>query len=114
MKQIFIKINNDNEVTDLLKTDSRSEHWIATGYEHVPSHIEIDKIPVLKWNGTELYYDYQEHVEMLNLIEEDYIPETIQLTNDEIDSYRAKEYRLRVDPITCEIMRLRDMSEDDN
>lgn len=103
--KVFIKADDTGRVVRSVLSDKAIEGFCETHYEAIPEPPSAAGLHVLMFDGTELYYNTES-------CEEPTVPEPeapSAPTHDEVEAARAAAYRQSVDPITCEIQRLRDM-----
>ena len=108
MKTLHIQVDGDGKVVWSLMAEHRNAPWIDTGLTARPKPPEAeDMVARMVWKDGTIDWELQpvqKQSEPAPAPEEPPAP-----THEEIEQARAAAYRGRVDPITCEISRLRDM-----
>lgn len=108
MKTLHIQVDMNGAVVWSLMSEHRNAPWIDTGLTARPKPPEAeDMVARMVWKDGTIDWELQPiqtQPEPAPAPEEPPAP-----THSEIEQARAAAYRERVDPITCEIARLRDM-----
>lgn len=106
MKTLHIQVDGDGKVVWSLMAEHRNAPWIDTGLTARPKPPEADDMVArMVWKDGTIDWE-------LRPVQTQPEPAPAELpapTHSEIEAARAAAYRERVDPITCEIARLRDM-----
>lgn len=109
MKTLHIQVDENGLVVWSLMAERKDAPWINTGLTVRPKSPEVDgKVARMVWQDGGLAWAYED-IPAPPEPEPEPIPETTTPTHEEIEAARAAAYRQSVDPITCEIARLRDM-----
>lgn len=109
MKTLHIQVDRSGVVVWSLLSEHRDAPWIDTGLAERPKPPDAeDMVARMVWKDGTIDWE---------LLPVQTQPEPAPAepteptapTNEEVEAARAAAYRERVDPITCEIARLRDM-----
>lgn len=109
MKTLHIQVDDNGFVVWGLLAERKDAPWINTGLTSRPEAPEVDgKVARMKWQDGAIAWAYEDIPAPPE--PEPEAPEAPSApTHEEIEAARAAAYRATVDPITCEIARLRDM-----
>ena len=109
MKTLHIQVDGDGKVVWSLMAEHRNAPWIDTGLTARPKPPEADDMVArMVWKDGTIDWELRP-VQTQPEPAPAEPPEPPVPTHSEIEAARAAAYRERVDPITCEIARLRDM-----
>ena len=106
MKTLHIQVDDNDFVVWGLLAEHKGPPWINTGLTYRPEAPEVyGKSARMKWQDGAIAWAYEDiHAPPEPEPEAPRAP-----THEEVEAARAAAYRQTVDPITCEIARLRDM-----
>lgn len=109
MKTLHIQVDDNGFVVWGLLAEHKGPPWINTGLTARPEAPEVEgKFARMKWQDGAIAWAYEDLPAPPE--PEPEAPEAPRApTHAEIEAARAAAYRQSVDPITCEIARLRDM-----
>ena len=109
MKTLHIQIDGEGKVVWSLMAEHRNAPWIDTGLTARPKPPEADDMVArMVWKDGTIDWELRPVQTQPEPVPAE-PPEPPVPTHSEIEAARAAAYRERVDPITCEIARLRDM-----
>lgn len=109
MKTLHIQVDENGFVVWGLLAERKDAPWINTGLTARPEAPEVDgKVARMKWQDGAIAWAYED-IPALPEPTPETPTEPPAPTHAEIEAARASAYRQTVDPITCEIQRLRDM-----
>lgn len=109
-KRFYIQADAEGRVVRaILTAREMTAPWIDTWRDHwaEPTEQKDGYDAVMFWDGKAIVWQYEPTVPMPEPIPEPTEPQPP--SRDDVEAMRQEAYRLRVDPITCEISRLRDM-----
>lgn len=113
MKTLHIQVDENGFVVWGLMAERKDAPWINTGLTARPEAPEIEgKVARMKWQYGAIAWAYEDIPAPPEPVPEE-PPEPTAPTHAEVEAARAAAYRATVDPITCEIARLRDMGGTD-
>lgn len=106
MKTLHIQVDDNGFVVWGLMAERKDAPWINTGLTSRPEAPEVyGKVARMKWQDGVIAWAYED----IPAPPEPEPEAPSAPTHAEIEAARAAAYRQMVDPITCEIARLRDM-----
>lgn len=109
MKTLHIQVDGDGKVVWSLMAEHRNAPWIDTGLTARPKPPEAeDMVARMVWKDGTIDWELLPAQTQHEPVPAE-PPEPTAPTHEEIEAARAATYRERVDPITCEIQRMRDM-----
>lgn len=109
MKTLHIQVDRDGKVVWSLMDEHRNAPWIDTVLTARPKPPEADDMVArMVWKDGAIDWELQPVQTQPEPVPAE-PTEPPAPTREEIEQARAAAYRERVDPITCEIQRLRDM-----
>lgn len=109
MKTLHIQVDDNGFVVWGLMAERKGLPWINTGLTARPEAPEVEgKVARMKWQDGAIAWAYED-IPAPPEPEPEAPAEPPATTHAEIEAARAAAYRQAVDPLTCEIARLRDM-----
>ena len=109
MKTLHIQVDGDGKVVWSLMAEHRNAPWIDTGLTSRPKPPEAeDMVARMVWKDGTIDWELLPVQAQPEPVPAE-PPEPPVPTHEEIEAARAAAYLQSVDPITCEIARLRDM-----
>lgn len=113
MKTLHIQVDGEGKVVWSLMAEHRGAPWIDTGLTARPKPPEAeDMVARMVWKDGAIDWELQPFQKQPEPVPAE-PTEPPAPTHEEIEAARAAAYRATVDPITCEIARLRDMGGTD-